>query len=110
MVRTRGTDSARVVSVIETQALRGSGTERDKCRIVTQYWDFDGNLLAENDPCAKEKEQFPTQFSFSLVVWLDRCQLYQHIPDNNRTNQQVQPASHSLKRGGGFATYFYCKH
>ena len=52
----RGTDSARVVSVIETQALRGTGTEEDKCRIVTQYWDFEGNLLAENDPCAKEKE------------------------------------------------------
>ena len=50
----RGTDSARVVSVIETRALRG--TEEDKCRIVTQYWDFEGNLLAENDPCAKEKE------------------------------------------------------
>ena len=52
----RGTDSARVVSVIETQALRGTGTEEDKCRTVTQYWDFEGNLLAENDPCAKEKE------------------------------------------------------
>ena len=52
----RGTDSARVVSVIETRALRGNGTEEDKCRIVTQYWDFEGNLLAENDPCAKEKE------------------------------------------------------
>ena len=52
----RGTDSARVVSVIETQALRGNGKEEDKCRIVTQYWDFDGELLAENDPCAKEKE------------------------------------------------------
>lgn len=52
----RGTDSARVVSVIETRALRGIGTEKDKCRIVIQYWDFEGNLLAENDPCAKEKE------------------------------------------------------
>jgi hypothetical protein len=52
----RGTDSARVISVIETQALRGTGIEEDKCRIVTQYWDFDGKLLAENDPCAKEKE------------------------------------------------------
>ena len=52
----RGTDSARVVSVIETRALRGTGTEKDKCRIVTQYWDFEGNLLAENDPCEKEKE------------------------------------------------------
>ena len=52
----RGTDSARVVSVIETQALIGTGKEEDKCRIVTQYWDFDGILLAENDPCEKEKE------------------------------------------------------
>ena len=52
----RGTDSARVISVIETQALRGTGIEEDKCGIVTQYWDFDGKLLAENDPCAKEKE------------------------------------------------------
>lgn len=52
----RGTDSARVVSVIETRALRGTGTEKDKCRIVIQYWDFEGNLLAENDPCEKEKE------------------------------------------------------
>ena len=73
----RGTDSARVVSVIETRALRGIGTEKDKCRIVIQYWDFEGNLLAENDPCAKEKEQFPTQFSFVPVVLLDQCRLYQ---------------------------------
>ena len=50
----RGTDSARVISVIETRALRGNGTEEDKCRIVTQYWDFEGKLLAENEHCAKE--------------------------------------------------------
>jgi hypothetical protein len=24
--------------------------------MVKQYWDFDGNLLAENDPCMKGKE------------------------------------------------------
>lgn len=52
--RPRGTDNARVVQVIETTALRGIGTEEDSCRLVTQYWDFDGELLAENDPCAKE--------------------------------------------------------
>lgn len=52
----RGTDSARVIQVIETTALRGAGIEKNMSRIVTQYWDFDGNLLAENDPCAKEKE------------------------------------------------------
>lgn len=56
MARPRGTDSARVIQVIETVALRGEGTEKDKCRMVKQYWDCEGNLLAENDPCAKEKE------------------------------------------------------
>lgn len=56
MSRPRGTDSAKVIKVIETQSLRGSGTKEDNCRVVTQYWDFDGNLLAENDPCIKEKE------------------------------------------------------
>jgi len=52
----RGTDSAKVIQVIETQSLRGVGTEEDACRIVTQYWNFNGDLLAENDPCVKEKE------------------------------------------------------
>ncbi len=55
-VRPRGTDSARVIQVIETTALRGEGTEDDKCRQVKQYWNFNGKLLAENDPCIKEKE------------------------------------------------------
>lgn len=52
--RPRRTDSARVISVIETRILRGEGTEKDPCRIVTQYWDFEGNLLAENDQYEKE--------------------------------------------------------
>lgn len=55
MARPRGTDSAQVIHVIKTEALRGEGTKEDMCRTVIQYWDFDGNLLAENDPCAKEK-------------------------------------------------------
>ena len=56
MARPRGTDEARVVQVIETKSMRGEGTKNDLCRVVTQYWDFEGNLLAENDSCAKEKE------------------------------------------------------
>lgn len=52
--RPRGTDSAKVIQVIETTSLRGTGSEDDKCRPVTQYWSLDGNLLAENDPCAIE--------------------------------------------------------
>ena len=45
----RGTDSARVIQVIETAALRGSGLEGDPVRVVRQYWKFDGELLAEFD-------------------------------------------------------------
>ena len=56
MARPRGTDSAQVIQVIKTESLRGEGTNEDMCRIVKQHWSFDGELLAENDPCAKEKE------------------------------------------------------
>lgn len=62
MVRARGTDSAKLITVIVTESLRGEGTQEDLCRTVTQYWDFNGNLLAESDPCTKEKEQFHTWF------------------------------------------------
>lgn len=56
MERLDGTQSVKVIQVIETKSVCGKGTEEDKCRFVTQYWDFEGNLLAENDPCQKEKE------------------------------------------------------
>ncbi len=54
MAKPRGTDSAQVIQVIKTESLRGEGTQEDLCRIVTQYWDFDGNLLAEHDPARDE--------------------------------------------------------
>lgn len=46
----RGTDSARVIQVIETKAMRGEGTDIQPSREVTQYWTLDGEFLAENDP------------------------------------------------------------
>lgn len=49
MVIPRGTDTAKVIPVIETQSIKGAGTEENPVRTVIQYWDFDGNLLAEND-------------------------------------------------------------
>lgn len=48
--RPRGTDSAKVISVIETTALAGSGTEDDPVREVTEYWSMAGERLAVNDP------------------------------------------------------------
>lgn len=55
-VRARGTDIARVMQVIETWSMRGNGTDKDPCRIVRQYWDFDGKMLAEHDPCTEAQE------------------------------------------------------
>lgn len=52
--RPRGTESAKIISVIETKSLRGRGTEDDMARIVTQYWSLDGKLLAENDSVFKK--------------------------------------------------------
>ena len=53
--RPRACDHAEVMHVIVTKAIAGNGVdEGDPVRLVTQYWDFDGNLLATNDPCDKK--------------------------------------------------------
>lgn len=49
MERPDGTKSAKVIHVIETTAVRGLGIEKDPVRMVTQYWDLEGNFLAERD-------------------------------------------------------------
>lgn len=40
----------RTVHLIEVSFRRGTGIENDPYRIVKQYWDENGNLMAENDP------------------------------------------------------------
>lgn len=45
----RGTDNAKVIQVIVTESAIGSGTDEDPIRLITQYWDFDGKLLAKCD-------------------------------------------------------------
>jgi len=49
VLRANATKSAKVIQVIETVAIRGTGTEKDPVRCITQYWDLEGNFLAEND-------------------------------------------------------------
>lgn len=52
----RGTDSAKVIAVIETVSVRGSGkSQNSMIRPIKQYWSLFGELLAENDPCTEEK-------------------------------------------------------
>lgn len=52
-VRMSGTQCAEVIQVIRTKENIGDGTVKDPVRIVIRYWDFEGNLLAENDSFCK---------------------------------------------------------
>ena len=76
MVRPRGTDSARVIQVIETVAKRGLGTEEDPVRDITQYWDLDGNFLAEKDNDPK--------YLAELSVWENKrlCRIIENLKEN----------------------------
>jgi hypothetical protein len=47
--------SVKVIEVIQTISIRGNGVDT-VLREVTQYWDKDGKLSAENDPVKEEKE------------------------------------------------------
>ena len=58
-VRPRGTDSARVIQVIETSSIIGRGTFEDPVKEVRQYWSFDGRLLANStSTTALEEKQY----------------------------------------------------
>jgi hypothetical protein len=44
-------DKVEVIKLIKTTLTRiGEGIEDDPVRILTQYWDLDGNLILEFDP------------------------------------------------------------
>lgn len=45
--RPRGTDAARVIKVIQTEALEGAGTKANPYHIQKRLWSLDGKLLAE---------------------------------------------------------------
>ena len=53
----KGVDSVRVLPVIETRTTIGTGTDTDLSRQLIQYWDLEGRLLAEYDPCKAEFER-----------------------------------------------------
>lgn len=45
----RGTDKAKLIRVIQTESIRGAGTEKDPVRTIIQYWSLQGQLLAAVD-------------------------------------------------------------
>lgn len=46
-MRRRGTDSARIITLIRTTGLKGNGVPEDPYRNVHQYWTLDGRFLFE---------------------------------------------------------------
>ena len=52
--RPRGTDAVEIMKVIRTTSIIGYGTEKDPVRLIYQYWDFEGNLLASDDTLINE--------------------------------------------------------
>lgn len=62
-------DTVRIMQVIETtNARRGEGVEGDPIRVLTQYWDMEGRLLAEVDPLKKGDEFKNGAIEFSGVT------------------------------------------
>ena len=80
MVRADGPESVRVISVIEVKANRGLGIEKDPVREITQYWDMDGNFLAERDSDSK--------FMTDQVMW--ESERLKAIVEDYSKNQKPQ--------------------
>ncbi|HER1628822.1 TPA: hypothetical protein ACISRL_001427 [Streptococcus pyogenes] len=51
-------DSLKIEQVIHLSFLRGEGTNYDNIRMVKQYYDMDGNLIFELDPCSGWYQEF----------------------------------------------------
>ena len=51
-------DSLTIEKVIHLSVLRGEGTDYDEIRMVQQYYDMDGNLIFEIDPCSPYYQEF----------------------------------------------------
>ena len=51
-------DELKVEKVICLSILRGEGTEADSIRVVEQYYNKDGNLIFELDPCSTHYQEF----------------------------------------------------
>lgn len=54
--RLTGVNEAKVVKVIEVKSLAGDGTKEHPNYEVTEYYSFDGELLARHNPIKPDKE------------------------------------------------------
>ena len=78
---------AKVEEIIIVEISRGRGIKHDPCRLVTQFWSKEGELLAEKDPVQPK-------YCPSSGQWA--------IPDGQLTfPQDRMTASEILARRGG---------
>ena len=76
--RPRGTDKARLMEVIETQAIAGDGlSDEDYVRRVKQYWDKDGTLLATSDYLKPTRQSIVTD-----IMALDGIHVHEGYADD----------------------------
>lgn len=80
MQRLNGPNSVKVISVIEVKAKRGLGIEGDPVREITQYWDKEGNLLAERDG--------DVQYLSDQAIW--ETERLKNIIENYSRSQKLQ--------------------
>lgn len=80
MNRLDGPSSVKVINVVEVKAKRGLGIEKDPVREITQYWDMDGNFLAERDSDSK--------FMTDQVMW--ESERLKAIVEDYSKNQKPQ--------------------
>ena len=79
MNRLDGPNSVKVIKVIEVKTKRGLGIEKDPVREITQYWDMDGNFLAERDSDSK--------FMTDQVMW--ESERLKAIVENHLENEKL---------------------
>lgn len=54
--RLTGVNSVKVVQVVEVKSLAGDGEKASPMYEVTEYYSFDGQLLARHNPTKPDKE------------------------------------------------------
>lgn len=79
MNRLDGPSSVKVINVVEVKAKRGLGIEKDPVREITQYWDMDGNFLAESDS--------DCQFISDQAIW--ESERLKAIVENHLENEKL---------------------
>lgn len=72
MVRPRGTDKAKVIQVIETESIRGNGTDTDPVRLIKRIGILKETCWQRMMPGKKKKSSFLLRFlTFLLLILIN---------------------------------------